>query len=194
MRERKSHIFEVGEHEHYVENKWVGIRLCQEVKFSAIHDPCCGFGNMVEGARAAGIPVTASDIVDRGYYALDRVIDFLEDDTPRVSIITNPPFTRIEEFAFHALEVTTEKVAFVVPAKRIAAMWKWASGTPLSWIYYLTPRPSMPPGFLYKEYQEKGEEGKGDTKDYAILLWEHGYHGYPRSWWIHRDGGTEGAK
>lgn len=62
--------------------------------------------------EAAGYNVVSTDLVDRGY-GTPR-IDFLMEWQPRApNIVTNPPFKLAEQFARHALHLTTGKVALL---------------------------------------------------------------------------------
>jgi hypothetical protein len=186
---RNSHIFEKEEHEHYVESAWVGRRLFEVERFDGeVCDPCCGFGNMMEGARAAGLEIRAFDLVNRGYEHLWGTRDFLRSRQQYRNFAFNPPFGLIREFTQHAIRLAERKVAVVFPAKRLNAAGAWLRELPLARIYFLTPRPSMPPGELYRELIAAGREPSGDTKDYAICLFIKNFEGEPVTRWLHRDG------
>ncbi|MEZ2410516.1 hypothetical protein AB6806_27345 [Bosea sp. RCC_152_1] len=188
-RARVSHIWEREEHEHYVESAWVGRRLFQVERFEGeVCDPCCGIGNMAEGARAAGLEVRAFDIVDRGYEHLTGICDFLQSRQRFSNFATNPPFDRIREFTELAVRLAERKVAVVFPVRRLNAAGAWLKALPLARVYFLTPRPSMPPGHVYREAMAKGREPSGDTKDYAICVFTKNWEGEPVTRWLHRDG------
>lgn len=60
-------------------------------KFPAIWEPAAGDGAMVREMESCGLPVVASDLVDRGAGAEIRSFyDFAE--APAPAILTNPPF------------------------------------------------------------------------------------------------------
>ena len=189
MRERKSHIFEKEANEHYVEQEWVGRRLFEVETFTGeVCDPCCGFGNMMEGARAAGLEVRPFDLINRGYEHLWGTRDFLTSNRRFTNFAFNPPFGLMREFTEHAVRLCERKVAVVMPARRLNAAMHWMLRLPLARIYFLTPRPSMPPGPLYAELKAKGKEPSGDTKDYVIALYVKNFEGEPVTRLLHRDG------
>ncbi|MBN9441127.1 hypothetical protein [Bosea sp. (in: a-proteobacteria)] len=189
IRAINKHGWEREENEHYVESPWVGRRLFEVERFEGeVCDPCCGFGNMMEGARAAGLEIRAFDLVNRGYEHLWGTRDFLRSRQRFANFAMNPPFGPIEEFTRHAVRLAERKVAVVFPARRLNAAGSWLRELPLARIYFLTPRPSMPPGHLYREIQAAGREPSGDTKDYAICLFIKNFEGEPVTRWLHRDG------
>ncbi|MCZ8098175.1 MAG: hypothetical protein O9972_09685 [Burkholderiales bacterium] len=189
-----AHSWDLVEHEHYVESPWVGRRLFEVERFEGeVCDPCCGFGNMAEGARAAGLEVRAFDIVNRGYEHQWGTRDFLRSRQHFSNFAMNPPFGPIREFTEHALRLAERKVAIVIPVTRLNAA-HWMKALPLSRVYLLTPRPSMPPGALYADLMAQGKQPSGDTKDYALAVFTKNYEGEPALRWLHRDGGHDAQK
>ena len=187
---RRSHVFAKEANGHYVEEQWCARRLFEVEAFGAasaatILDPFCGWGRIPQAAIAAGYQVLASDIVDRGARervpGLDfRVVDFFD---PRggdvgvrwpLSIVTNPPFDRVDVAIRRALEVATFKVAMIALWRRLPAA-RWLSALPLYHIWLMTPRPSMPPG----SYIEAGGKVGGGTQDFCWLVFLQGYDGEP---------------
>lgn len=190
-RPEASHIWEKEENEHYVDPKWVGRRLFEVERFDGVVcDPCCGLGNMLAGADAAGHEVVGFDLVDRGCRWLAGQRDFLASKGEFDNICGNPPFDLCEEFSLHALKLARRKVAMVFPTRRLNAAGKWLKATPLYRIWYLTPRPSMPPGHEYLRLQALGKEASGGKQDFAVLVWLQGYEGAASADWLHRDGGA----
>jgi hypothetical protein len=182
-----SHIWQREEHEHYVEPDWCSKRLFDVEKFEGeVWDPCCGFGRVCESARAAGYPVEYSDIVDRGYRpdSRDRIVDFFDCvDGDCANIVCNPPFDIFKDFALHALNIAKGKVAMIWLVRTLPAA-RWLQDTPLARIYFLTPRPSMPPGHTITA----GEKPGGGKQDFCWLVWDHKRIGPPDVRWLHRDG------
>ena len=87
----------------YVEPAWADAALFATLpNLTALHDPCCGLGTIVDAARACGITATGADITDRadGRFA---VRDFLSDQGVYPNVITNPPFALAVRIAEHAL-------------------------------------------------------------------------------------------
>jgi hypothetical protein len=187
---RESHIWEREPGEHYVEPAWCSARLFEEEDFGAyIHDPACGFGTIVREAMKAGMTATGSDIVNRGFDGSERPQDFLISDVRRTYIVTNPPFNLVGQFALRALAYTQRKVAIIFPTARLHAAHHWIGGTPLRRIWFMTPRPSMPPGRVIAA----GGKASGGKTDFCWLVWEHGYTGRPEARWLERDAATAGG-
>lgn len=190
-RAEASHIWEKQGEEWYIEPRWVGRRLFEVEQFDGlVCDPCCGLGNMLAGAEAAGLPVEGYDLVDRGAPQLETTRNFLTSAARKRNFACNPPFELGEEFAIHALSLASGKVAMVYPTRRLNAAGKWISSTPLSRVWYLTPRPSMPPGPEYVRLQSAGKEASGGKQDFCILVWTLGFTGPASVGWLHRDGAT----
>jgi hypothetical protein len=73
-------------------------------RLSALHNPCCGLGVIVDVARALGIAATGSDIADHGNGRFP-LQDFLSDSTIHPNIMFNPPYAKTAaRFIRHALE------------------------------------------------------------------------------------------
>lgn len=187
-RSEASHIWEREENEHYVEPRWVGRRLFEVEHFSGVVcDPCCGLGHMLDGAEAAGLATEGYDVVDRGARQLVTTRNFLTSDESKDAFAFNPPFEIAQEFAIHALSLARGKVAMVYPTRRLNAAGKWLSRTPLYRVWYLTPRPSMPPGPEFLRLRDAGKEPSGGKQDFAILVWIIGFKGEAAVGWLHRD-------
>lgn len=187
-REEKSHIWQREEHEHYVEPEWCSARLFDvEDFYGQIWDPCCGFGRIPTAAEKHGHNhVYSSDIVDRGFSGLNDIGNFLEcnDHCAAPNIVCNPPFDIFQHFALHALSLAaTEKVAMIWLVRTLPAA-RWLRGTPLARIWFLTPRPSMPPGHVIAA----GEKPGGGKQDFCWLVWDKTHEGGPTVGWLHRDG------
>lgn len=186
-RPRKSHIWARDADDFYIEPEWIDTRLFEEEDFDRnriLLDPCCGTGRIALAAMAAGYEVEACDIVDRGFPPT-RIEDFLERKSPTWSIVGNPPFGLVEAFALHALsDLHAVKIALVFPTARLNAAHRWLRGLPLRRIRLLTPRPSMPPGYVIA----RGEKPGGGKTDFAWLVFERGYVRNAEITWLHRDG------
>jgi hypothetical protein len=137
----------------------------------------------VTSAQAAGHECIASDIVDRG--CADQVCDFLTCARPRANIVSNPPFSIAEKFAGHALHLAERKVAMLLPANWVQGnkRSRWLESTPLRRVWFIAPRPSMPPAKGLAPGQKVGN----GTTDYAWFVWLRGYDGSPEIRWLRRD-------
>jgi hypothetical protein len=183
QRPRASHIWLKDALGFYVEPAWCSTRLFEVESFvGEIWDPCCGFGNVAEAARAAGYRVTATDLVDRGYQRLDGVIDFLRCERRVGNVACNPPYDLCRDFVRQALKVTIGKVAMIWLLRRLNAA-RWLADTRLARVYLLTPRPSMPPGHVIAAGKKPG----GGKQDFVWLVWDRDYAGTPTLHWLHRD-------
>lgn len=192
VRKIDAHAFEREVHEHYVEMRWNNRVLFENVPFQGfIHDPCCGWGRIPEAAREAGyIGVTGSDVVDRGFAGCG-IESFLEATEPRDNIVMNPPFEQSEAFIRRACLLAGRKVASIMLARRLAAA-HWMRELPLTNIWYLTPRPSMPPGQVAEDLMiSLGKDPSGGTQDFCWVVFDHeaGAGCESRAGWLHRDRG-----
>jgi hypothetical protein len=195
-RRRHAHIFAKEPNGHYVEPAWCSRRLLQAaftpIKGHVIVDPACGWGTILYQARELGFAAMGSDLVDRlgdnGRKFHFRKCDFLNGYTAptqgRLSIICNPPFDHVEEFCRQACKIATDKVAMICLLRRLPAA-HWLAELPLSRIYFLTPRPSMPPG----EWIAAGNKPGGGSQDFCWLVFDlRPLHEPVSAHWLHRDG------
>lgn len=178
-----AHKFKRQRHEHYVDEAWCSVRLFDEEAFAwPIWDPACGWGRIGDAASARGDGCISTDLIRRGYGT--GGVDFLK--TRKMwggarSIVCNPPFDLMEEFATHALKLGAEKVAMIALVRRLPAA-RWLQKTPLTCVWLMTPRPSMPTG---RHIKQGGKVG-GGTQDFCWLIWERGYTGFPVIRWLYR--------
>ena len=193
-----AHIWDQEEHKHYVEMRWCNRVLFAEEAFrGTIHDPCCGWGRVPEAAREAGHRgVTGSDIVHRGFEGCG-VHNFLTGDGAPIdhadNYVFNPPFDNFEPFirkAFALANPAYGKVAALLPTNRLNAAW-WMRELPLVRVWFMTPRPSMPPGYALEQIMiATGKDASGDTKDYCWVVFDkRGELGDTRYGWLHREKG-----
>jgi hypothetical protein len=127
---------------------------------------------------------------------ISREVNFLTVDTiePFASVVTNPPFDQAE-FIIKKACLHAKKVAAVFPVRSLNAAGKWLQKLPLSRIWFLTPRPSMPPGHVALDYERRGKTPAGGKVDFCWLVFDcrhvapgHPLHGeWPRVGWLHRD-------
>lgn len=184
LRKRESSIWEREANDWYIEPDWVSARLFEEESFEGcITDPAAGSGRIIRSAHAAGYRTLAFDITDRGiaYYA---IINYLENNTRNENVVSNPPFGIAEQFVAHALRYTERKVAMLLPANWVQGdkRSRWLEGTPLRRVWFITPRPSMPPGHVVAA---GGKPGNGTT-DYAWFVWQRGYDGAREIRWLRK--------
>lgn len=151
----------------------------------SIWDPCCGKGTTPITFRKAGFEAYGTDLVDRGAprSVFDDTLwlgtlDFFSTDNrvrqlDRMSIISNPPYKRTEEFVRRALQLTRNVVAVVVPLNFLCSGGRFAlfmeEHPPLQ-LVFLSDRPSMPPGDKIEEMGDKAFTG--GTIDYVWIIWD----------------------
>jgi hypothetical protein len=210
-RKRKVHKRERSEH--YVEELWVSRRLLELKRFFqgtyvkaggrieprklTIVDPCAGLGNVIRSARALGFKAIGSDKRKRAapHYVRGGV-DFLSPayELPiapeRCALVFNPPFLDLRAFVEKALALRVDTVAALVPIHRLAAM-SWLEALPLTEILYLSPRPSMWPGRVYKRKLARGEALGNGYQDFAWLVFHPGTSHCGFLGWLKRDGRSQ---
>lgn len=180
-----AHIWPREQDEWYVEPRWCSERLFKEEVFiGAIYDPACGLGRIVESALNAGLRAYGSDIVHRGWDSTRTPHDFLTSsiDERHDNIVCNVPFAIAPLFARHALKLARRKVAMLFPLARLNAA-HWLQDTPLTRIWLLTPRPSLPPGRVILAGKKPG----GGKVDFCWVVWSHDHVGDVAVRWLHRD-------
>ena len=83
--------------------------LMEVEQFSPMIWECaCGEGHLAKEFEKAGYHVYATDLIDRGYGYQQ---DFLKCEAPPVAgfdIITNPPYSKAQEFVEHALDISSD--------------------------------------------------------------------------------------
>lgn len=194
LRKRESSLWARETHDWYVEPEWCSARLFEEESFTGnVHDPACGMGNIVKSARAAGFIASGGDIVKRGPECVIEG-DFLTSGGLTWTfdnIVSNPPFKLCDDraagtfpFVERCLQSARRKVALLLPANWVQGdkRSRWLEGTPLRRVWFISPRPSMPPGHVIAAGAKTGN----GTTDYAWLVWLHGYDGAPEMRWLRR--------
>ena len=182
--------YERDPHDWYVENQWTSERLFAAWPFAGtIFDPACGSGRILRAARDAGYQTEGWDIVLRNPLLCDRLVDWFSpeanDVPPDCTLISNPPFSRAQEFTELALE-RVHVACLLLPLQWMAGdrRTRWLAASPLARVWVLTPRPSMPPG----QYVEAGGFVGGGKADYAFYHFDRERrHGAPELHWLRRD-------
>jgi hypothetical protein len=163
----------------YIEPFWCGERLFAVEKFDGpIWDPAAGIGRIINAALKAGHATSATDLIARPKTIWPiKKLDFLK--TRKIArgenIVCNPPFKIADAFVKHALKLGAAKIAMLMPAGWIHGdeRSRWLEKTPLRCIYFLAPRPSMPPGRVILAGIAPGN----GTTNFAWFVWERGYRG-----------------
>lgn len=183
LRKRDSSIWSRDPHDFYVEPEWCSERLFEAEQFRGeIWDPACGTGRIIRSAGRVGLDAVGTDLVDRGF---GGVHNFMTTKSFADNIVSNPPFGIAGAFVRRALDLSARKVAMLLPANWVQGdkRSRWLETTPLVRVYFLTPRPSMPPGTVI----QAGVKPGNGTTDYAWFVWDRGYQGPAEIGWIRRD-------
>jgi len=145
----------------------------------SIWEPACGEGHISEVLKECGYNVFSTDIIKRGYES--DIIDFLSFDSEgsptKYDIITNPPYSKAQQFIEKALRVVRPKgkVAMFLKIqflegksrkeffKRYPPIRIWVSSDRL---------------FCAKngEFPTNPRDRRGSIC-YAWFIWQHGYNG-----------------
>lgn len=178
-------VYDRPDDDWYCDPAWCTDLLLKKERFiGSAFDPCAGRGTIVEACRAHGIVAFGSDINPKRDWISRQ--NFLTTDTSRRNFIFNPPYKHAEVFIRHALKCTEHKVAALVQQQfpYSQARHSLFTETPVSALYFLSSRPSMPPGHLL----DAGEiTAKGGKTDYLWIVWDHGHKGPPQAFWLMRD-------
>tara|TARA_R100001244_G_scaffold2541_1_gene3929 strand:- start:8657 stop:9262 length:606 start_codon:yes stop_codon:yes gene_type:complete len=180
--------YDADPHDFFIEPEWCVHALLDAERFVGdVLDPACGSGTIPRVCNQRGITTRQEDIVARK--GVQIVADFLAPLSPIVvlndNIICNPPYGIAEQFIRRALQVTNHKVAMILQEKFLYSGKRHAlfTETPLARIYFLSDRPSMPPGdkFLAGEI-----DAKGGSVNYCWMVWSQDHHGPPTAHWLRK--------
>jgi len=166
---------------------------CVEALFRAIDfdgaviwDPCCGTGNTLNVAKAAGYRTIGSDIVDRHaphqFYRSNFLTATRWPSADKLSLVYNPPYNAptgtTEGFIEQAFKlVPFDKMAVLVPQNFLFGQTRRDtiySKTPPSHVLFLSKRPSMPPGTEVERLAATGDDFRGGKVDFAWLVFQAG--------------------
>jgi hypothetical protein len=162
----------------YIEPQWVVDALLSSEYFNGmVYDPAAGSGTVLAACRERDIPARGSDVSGRVVNGVTPGVDFLSDYWPvwAHNIICNPPYRDAQAFAEKAINLARGKVAILTQAKFLFSQKRHQlfSLHPPARIYFLSSRPSMPPGEAYL----KGEvPARGGKVDYCWLVWAPNHH------------------
>jgi len=145
-----------------------------------IHEPACGQGHLTEVLKDyfPNIPIVNTDLIDRGYGV--GGIDFLNSDfNPNADlIITNPPFSLINDFIRVGFEKTNRYLVYLCKIQMLetVARKKILENSPLKYIYIHSKRQAT-----WKNGQPLDPQGKkwATTMCLAWFVWDKEYKGEP---------------
>lgn len=150
---------------------------------SHIWEPACGGGNICNVIKEyyPNSILHASDVVDRGYMDT-KILDFLASKkiTPMDTIITNPPFSLLNDFIKHGLEILANqgKLIFLAKIQTLegTARKMLLENNGLKYVYVHSSRQAT-----WKNGEPRDQYGKrwATTMCMAWFVWEKGYKGIP---------------
>jgi hypothetical protein len=169
----------------YVEPSWSTNMLFAAEKFEGrVWDPAAGIGPHPD----AGTSCRARGRGERhrGPRLRRSRRNFLRAGRAQApNIVCNPPFKIAREFVKRALELADARLrsCCLPPGCTGQTRSRWLASTPLRRVYFLAPRPSMPPGPVVMA----GHEPSNGLSDFAWFVWHKGYDGAPEIRWLRRD-------
>lgn len=179
-RPKAAHTWARDRFDWYVEPQDCTAALLRAERFPGpVWDPCCGGGNVRVALGEADYATRATDRVGRGGFC-EQEVDFLETLWREPlhgarSIVSNPPFYRgegAEDFIRKALAIPgLEKLAAFVDVRFLGGGGRAAglyAEHPPSRIWWLTSRPSCPPG----AHLQAGGRAQGGTPEFCWLVWD----------------------
>lgn len=187
---RQQRVYKRVDDDWYVEPRWCVDLLLEAERFvGSVWDPACGGGNIVDACKARGMHADGSDIVQRA--ASFYPYDFLTGEGiepfggPPDNIITNPPYRQARAFIERALSIARFKVAVLVQQQFPFSQGRYDLFTerPLARLYFLSTRPSMPPGAALDAGEVKASGGK---TDYLWMVFDHDHRGPATVDWLRR--------
>lgn len=170
----------------YCDPVWCTELLLENEIFAGgqIWDPCAGGGNVISACQKAGLWALGTDLAPKAPHIIE--LDFMSDHRhSAANIAFNPPYKHAEAFIRRALDLATHKVAALVQQQFPFSQGrhKLFTETPIARLYYLSTRPSMPPGRLL----QAGEiEARGGKTNYLWMVWDKGWKGAPQAFWLKR--------
>lgn len=115
------------------------MQVLQPIHTMQVWEPCCGEGAMSDTIASYGAKVLASDINPRGVGQTQDFFAMTELPAGIQAIITNPPWSRAEEFIRHAWEtLKVDQMALLLKATY------WHAATRLPLFRECTPAVIMP--------------------------------------------------
>jgi putative uncharacterized protein (fragment) len=169
--------------DYYATEPYAATLLMEQEKFSPyIWECACGEGHLAKEFTKAGYHVYSSDLIDRGF---GYVQDFLMSPYPPLpgfDIITNPPYSKAQEFVEHALDIIEDghKVAMFLKIQFLEGKHRRElfDSRPPKTIYVSSTRLRCAINGDFERY------AKATAICYAWYVWVKGYTGDTVIKWI----------
>lgn len=141
----------------------------------------CGNGMISKELEKQGYNVRSTDIIYRGYGEKDPV-DFLKETSKfNGDIITNPPFSSINEFILKGIELTNNKLAIFGKIQLLESFKRYNTiykHHPFARVYVFVRRISC------MNYGDPKQKHKNSAICYCWYIWDKSYKGEPVIRWI----------
>ncbi len=146
---------------------WATHSLLQKETFHGlIWEPACGNGWISNIIKSYDYRVRSSDIDQDNEYGAPG-IDFLESHFQVANIITNPPYSILNEFMGHGIQLARRKFCLLVRLAALATKGRWSyiyKDQPPSRIWVFAERITMYPYGI--------RTGGSGTTEYAWFVWD----------------------
>ena len=152
--------------------------LLQDMQNQKIWEYACGNGNIAEVLKSyfPESTIQATDLVDRGYGIGN--VDFLKSTSTAQMIITNPPFSLMNDFIQQGLKLTEKYLVFFAKIQTLEGIErkKMLEKSPLKYVYVHSTRQAT-----WKNGQPRDDKGKkwATTMFLAWFVWDKTYTGEP---------------
>lgn len=177
-----------AEHDYYATDpKAAELLLEVEPNLGNIWECACGEGHLAEVFYNAHKLAYATDIINRGYKRQEVIIDFLTNDTEKISsvycgdIVTNPPYKFALEFVKQAISLIQDghKVCMFLKLTFLEgkARKEFFKQYPPKTIYVCSGRVNCAKNGDFDKYTSSAVA-------YAWFVWQKGFTGKPTIEWI----------
>jgi hypothetical protein len=146
---------------------------------NTIHEPCCGQGHLSEVLKEyfPNSEIVNTDLIDRGYG--ESNVNFLNVDNSNFDlIITNPPFSLVNDFIKVGLKKTNRYLVYLCKIQLLETVKrkKILENSPLKYVYVHSKRQAT-----LKNGEPLDPNGKpwATTMCLAWFVWDKEYEGEP---------------
>lgn len=152
--------------------------LFQDMQNHKIWECACGNGNIAEVLKSyfSESTIQATDLVDRGYGIGN--VDFLKSTSTAQMIITNPPFSLMNDFIRKGLALTDKYLVLLAKIQTLEGVdrKKLLEKSPLKYVYVHSTRQST-----WRNGHSRDPKGKkwATTMCLAWFIWDKTYTGEP---------------
>ncbi|GKU24337.1 hypothetical protein CFOLD11_11630 [Clostridium folliculivorans] len=164
----------------YETPKWaVDCLLRREAFEGVILEPCCGQGAISKVLKDYGYGVISSDIRDSEQIDGEKGKDIFSINKVFNNIITNPPYSNINDVIKHFSRIYNKKMALLLRLSFLESMsrYEFFTSFPLKVVYVFCARVTM-----YPEGEERPKNS--GSVAYAWFVWDKDYIGNPMIRWI----------